>query len=141
MAFENTTAGDMTCRHCGHAGKAKVNKKGHLYFYCAHPADGGCGVGSTSRSEKGDGIIAAEVKKWHDPAAREHFMQWAANPPSPAQLQEDEELEEETGEPGEPPPTPQTPPLPPPRNPPKPSPRRNPPKPAPKAKPWYERDL
>lgn len=122
MAFENTTAGDMSCPHCKRAGKAKVNKKGHLYFYCAHPADGGCGVGSTSRSEKGDGIIAAQVTKWLDPAAREHFMQWADTSPVPAPEPEEDEEEEESPPPPAPAPTP--------RPAPKPAPRRtSPPKP------------
>lgn len=62
------------CAHCGHQVTVKRNSGAHLYAYCAPPADGGCGSGSTSRTAKGDEIFAKSILKWNDPKERANYV-------------------------------------------------------------------
>jgi hypothetical protein len=74
MAEQGKTVGQGSCPVCGASAPVKVNKKGHLYLYCPTPADGGCGQGMQSRSDKADGLIAARVTAWRDAEARKRFQ-------------------------------------------------------------------
>lgn len=64
------TVGLINCPTCGKEVRLKANKKGHLYVYCDQPADGGCGAGTTSRSDRGDELLAARCKKFVRPEYR-----------------------------------------------------------------------
>lgn len=130
--FTSCRAGEGPCPTCDKTIVYKVNKKGHLYAYCDTPADGGCGCGSTSRTDAGDQRFAKKIVKWASPEIRKHFIDGAAPEPEPEEP-EDEEFEEEPEpeepedeEPEEPPASkPKKPPVAPPKKPaPKPKRRR-----------------
>lgn len=73
-------AGHGPCPNCGHAAQYKVNKKGHIYVYCAVEVDGGCLSGTTSRSKTGDRKLAERVKKWANPEDRKLFLGGESEP-------------------------------------------------------------
>lgn len=58
----------------------KVNKKGHLYFNCATPVDGGCMTQSMSRHKAGDIALARHITKWDRPEERAEYLGAAALP-------------------------------------------------------------
>lgn len=89
--WDKLVVGEMPCPICSKRTAVKVNKKGHLYAYCLHPADGGCGGGSTSRSDSSDGHIAARVTTWRHEEAKKHFL--AMTPESGEEDEPDEEAE------------------------------------------------
>jgi hypothetical protein len=70
---KSVVVGYGSCPICDHPETVKANKKGHLYIYCSHVADGGCQVGTTSRSDAGDERLAARVRKWVKPEYRAAF--------------------------------------------------------------------
>lgn len=107
--------GKGPCPNCGADIIYKVNQKEHLYAYCHHPADGGCGSGTTSRSEKGDELLARKVVKWDSAEERKKWLpENSDQPPVPPEESELEEAEEE-GELEVQPPAPEPPAPPPPR--------------------------
>ncbi|WP_341894302.1 hypothetical protein [Ferrovibrio terrae] len=86
----STVIGKGPCPNCGVEGQYKVNQKSHLYVYCRHPMDGGCGSGTTSRSEKGDELLARKITKW---SSKEAKAKWLGSD-QPDEAPEEEEIEE-----------------------------------------------
>jgi hypothetical protein len=80
------TVGYASCPNCGARCAVKANKKGHLYIYCPAPLDGGCFSGTTSRSDKGDGLIARRVTEWRNAELKAKYLALAPAraEPSPA---------------------------------------------------------
>lgn len=119
-----TTIGHGPCLNCGFDRVPyKVNKKQHLYAYCPHPADGGCGSGTTSRSDAGDRQLAKKVTKWSSSEERKKWLD-EQQPPEPAPQPDPDpenelEEEEEGNDPPPPPPRKQRRPAPPPPPPPR----------------------
>jgi hypothetical protein len=87
MPGTNHIVGYAKCPYCEWSGGVKINKKNHLYFYCATPADGGCGIGGQSRSDAGDQRIAATIHKWIDTDVRANLT---GKEPEPVEAAPDE---------------------------------------------------
>lgn len=92
--------GKGPCPNCGTEITYKVNQKEHLYAYCLHPADGGCGSGTTSRSDKGDELLARKVVKWDSAEDRKKWLpdssEQPVEEPDESEMEEAEENEEIT---------------------------------------------
>lgn len=83
------TVGEATCPLCGCAGTIKQNIKGHTYFFCPHPSEGGCYVAVTPRHEKSDRLLLAFVTKWRDTNWRNWFKPKASDDDEPAPANDD----------------------------------------------------
>lgn len=77
---EGRTIGEGTCACCDATVPIKVNKKGHLYYHCPMPADGGCGTQNQSRTAHGDKMLAKRVTRWRDPKERDAILGAAPAP-------------------------------------------------------------
>ncbi len=73
--------GDCVCPICKEPAQLRRNVSEHLYIYCRTPAEGGCGIGCTSRYDKGDELLAAYCKKWFKSDDRQTYL--AAIPQDP----------------------------------------------------------
>lgn len=73
---KGTVVGYGTCPTigCGHEGPYRVNKSGRLYFFCARMEDGGCGNQTQPRQDRGEEMLAEQVKRWTKPEYRARFI-------------------------------------------------------------------
>lgn len=62
--------GTGACPHCDAEVEFRKTTKGHLYFNCRAPYDGGCATQSFSRSRQGDERMAKRIAQWVDTAER-----------------------------------------------------------------------
>lgn len=66
--LEGSTIGEGACTLCGGRVNVKVNKSGHIYYYCRGDD---CVHEDRAGSDVADKVMAAKViKKWRKPEAR-----------------------------------------------------------------------
>lgn len=132
------TIGKGPCPNCGVEIPYKVNQRGHIYAYCFHPGDGGCGGGYQNRHGHGDAKLAAKITSWKSKEEREKWLGQQPDPEPEPEPEPEPLLDPEPEPEPEPPPSPARPiPRPAPRPAPKP-PAKPKPAPAKKEGMWWD---